>query len=365
MNMTWLYERVIRGWLFATEAEESLIRVRRFCRLVERVPSLGQSFIVNDHALRVKVAGLQFPNPVGLAAGFDNSGEQVESLAYLGFGFVEIGSITRFPWPGNPAPRVFFLPDDQAMINRVGMNNPGAMKVAETIADAELPIPIGINIAKTPAAHLVGDTGIQDIIEAISLVYPVANYLTLNISSPDSEDGKNFEDPEDLSQLLQAVHSFETTLSRPRIPLLLKLSADFTAQHLAQVLRIGQQFAVDGFIVGNTTQSHTGLVADEEELSEVGAGGVSGVPIFERMLATVRTVYQTTSGTIPIIGCGGIFSANDAYRCIRAGASLVQLYTGLVYRGPWLMRDINIGLLQLLNADRFKNIAEAIGADAK
>ena len=314
-------------------------------------------------------AGLTFGNPVGLAAGFDKNAALVPFWAALGFGFAEVGSVTARPSPGNPRPRAFRLPADRALVNRMGLNNEGAEAVAARLAASPPPpgFVLGVNVAKTHDPAILGADAIADFRTSVRLLLPHAPYLALNVSCPNTAEGKTFEEPDALDALLEAVMA-ERAAAGLRMPVLVKLSppalADVDLGLVDELVAISRAHEVEGFIATNTAPDRDGLTTPAATLDAVGRGGLSGAPLAARSERLVRHLYRHTAGALPIVGVGGIDSAEAAYRRIRAGASLVQVYTGLVYEGPGLARRINRGLVRLLDQDRLGSISEAVGTDA-
>jgi dihydroorotate dehydrogenase len=300
--------------------------------------------------------GLAFPNPVGLAAGFDKDGEVYRQTLRLGFGFVELGSVTPKPQPGNPRPRLFRLTADRAVINRMGFNNRGIAAMAERLQgrDSARGI-IGVNLGKNkdqPDAAADYAAGAQ-------ALGPLADYLVINVSSPNTPGLRALQSRDALAALIAAVLDARAQIKR-RPPLLLKIAPDLTEADRQDIAEVALGSGLDGLIVSNTTIARpAGL--DPRTAQE--AGGLSGRPLFQPATETLRDLYRRTEGKLPLIGVGGIASAADAYAKIRAGASLVQLYTALVFEGPGLVPRIKHGLAALLARDGFANIAEAIGAD--
>ncbi len=300
--------------------------------------------------------GIGFPNPVGLAAGFDKDGEVYRQTLKLGFGFVELGSVTPKPQPGNPRPRLFRLTADRAVINRMGFNNHGIAAMAERLksrntAQGIVGINLGKNKDQTDAA--------ADYITGTRLLGPLADYLVINVSSPNTPGLRALQSRDALAALIGAVLETRAQLTR-RPPLLLKIAPDLIDADRQDIAEVALASGLDGLIVSNTTIARpAGL--DPRFASE--AGGLSGRPLFEPATEILRDIYRRTGGKLPIIGVGGIASAADAYAKIRAGASLVQLYTALVFEGPGLVRRIKQGLAELLARDGFANIADAVGAD--
>ena len=322
---------------------------------------LGSYYGVKDSRLESNVFGVTFPNPVGLAAGFDKKAELVDLMRNLGFGFTEVGSVTAKGTEGNSLPRLFRLPKDKALINRMGLNNPGPEVFLSNLNKQKKKIPVGINIAKTNDNTLTGDKALQDMIDCFKAVDEAskdfAAYYVLNVSCPNTEDGKTFEEPESLDELLSAV--FETS---PSAPVLVKFSSDTELVDLGSLLSVCEAHDVAGYVATNTSNSRNGLNTPASTLESIGRGGLSGPPLFLKALERVNFIYNRLEGKKPIIAVGGVDSAVAAYELICAGASLIQVYTALVYEGPGLPKRINKGLLRLLENDGFSNISEAVGS---
>lgn len=346
-----------------TAAAARAAQMTRADRLVEG------KFEFDDVRLQQTIWGIPFPNPVGLAAGFDKNAALVPFWATLGFGFAEVGSVSALPSRGNPRHRAFRLPEDEALINRMGLNNRGASRIARRMRRFERrrSIPIGVNLAKTHDPAIMGDEAVEDFRRSFELLAPHADYVALNISCPNTREGKTFEDPDALEKLLKAVMG-QRRESAPDVPVLLKLSPPLSERvvfdsAVDEAVSLGMEYGVAGFIATNTASDRDGLSTESERLAAVGEGGLSGRPIEARATHLVRYLYRRIGATVPIIGVGGVFSAEDAYRKIRSGASLVQLYTGLIYRGPGVVREIKLGLIRLLERDGFSSIADAVGVD--
>jgi len=299
-----------------------------------------------------RVAGLVFPNPVGIAAGFDKNGEVPDALLGLGFGFVEAGTVTPRPQEGNPKPRLFRLVEDQAVINRMGFNNDGAAVVANRLAARQSnPGMIGANIG----ANKDSADRIADYAEMTRIMAPLASYLTVNISSPNTPGLRALQDPAALADLLDAVIEARGTL---QTRLFLKLAPDLTTTDIDAICKIALDKRLDALIVTNTTITRPPL---RSELASE-AGGLSGAPLRPLALQVLRDFRKASGGAIPLIGAGGIASADDAWARICAGASLIQLYSALVYEGPGLVRRIVQGLAQRVSAEGMSSIAEAVGS---
>lgn len=317
---------------------------------------------VNDAALRVNLWGRAFPNPVGLAAGFDKNAEVIAPMLKMGFGFVEIGTVTLKPQDGNPRPRVFREPKHGAVINRMGFPNQGVHVFKNNLSNfiRKRPRPqgvIGVNIGMNKDQAIPA----ADYTALIRSLAPLSDYLTINISSPNTPGLRNLQDKEPLTELLTAAldERAKSCGAHPP-PLFVKLAPDLSDPQARDIADVLLSLNIDGVILTNTT-----LFRPEElpEAFRAEKGGLSGAPLTDISTAMIRRFYALTNGKIPIIGAGGISSGEDAYAKIRAGASLVQLYSGLVFHGPGLIRKINLDLLDLLRSDGFSHITEAIGAD--
>jgi dihydroorotate dehydrogenase len=288
----------------------------------------------------VQAFGLRFPNPVGLAAGMDKDGVAIPAWAGLGFGFVEIGTVTRYPQPGNPQPRLFRLVESEAIINRMGFNNRGAAAMAVRLDRlGPRPIPVGISLGKSKITPVADATA--DYLHSLELLLPYADYVAVNVSSPNTPGLRSLQDRAALDELLTALRGHTVTAAGPGgpTPLLVKIAPDLTEAAVAEILEVCAHRGVAGIIATNTTLARDGLApADARRGAE--AGGLSGRPLRERALAMVEFVVKEAGDALPVIGVGGIMEPDDALRLLDAGARLVQLYTGFVYRGPGLVRAI-------------------------
>ena len=364
---------LLRPLLFKLDAE----RAHRWSIYAARVaqalaPSLVNSaFEFERDALGQSLWGLSFPNPVGLAAGFDKNARLTRLWPHVGFGFAEVGSVSAQPSEGNPQPRAFRLPADRALINRMGLNNDGAAAIADRLAAHadQRPRPVGVNLAKTHDPSITGADAVDDYRTSFRQLAPHADYVVLNISCPNTADGQTFERPAALRALLETLND-ERDARDANVPLLLKLAPFYSERvvfdsRLEEIIACAQEHDVDGFVAANTLSAGNDLAldTDRQRLNEIGSGGLSGPPLAERANRLVRYLYRATDGALPIIGVGGIDSGAAAYRRIRAGASLVQLYTGLVYEGPGLVRSIKETLAQRLAEDSVGTLADVVGAD--
>jgi dihydroorotate dehydrogenase len=327
------------------------------------LPTVGRRVLrsiysADDPALRSRVFGIDFPNPVGLAAGFDKGGIAFNGLGALGFGFVEIGTVTAVGQGGNARPRLFRLPDDRALLNRMGFNNPGAEGVARTLRGAPIEVILGINVGKSKVTAL--EEAANDYLQSVELLERFAHYLVINVSSPNTPGLRELQEAGRLRELL-AILAARRPGPSPKKPLLLKVAPDLTDSQLDQVVEIAMEGGVAGLIAVNTTIDRSGLRTPRERLLALGDGGISGGPVRARANEIVRRIHRTSEGRLPVIGVGGIFDADDAWERIRSGASLVQIYTGFVYEGPGVISRINAGLSRRLTEMGMASITEAIG----
>ena len=342
-----------RPLLFALPAETAHGTVHAGLRAIQSTPLealLSRRYVPSDERLAVETLGLRFPNPVGVAAGFDKNGEVPGALAALGFGHVEIGGVTAEGQDGNPRPRLFRLREDEAIVNRMGFNNDGADVVGSRLDGRPCPVPMGINIGKSKRTPL--EDAAEDYRYTYERVAEHGDFFVVNVSSPNTPGLRELQHREPLERILS------TLKNAGAAPLLVKLSPDLPKPAIEEALAVVSGLGLEGVIATNTTTERPESLRSPHQAEE---GGLSGRPIERRATRTVKFVAERVD--VPVVGVGGVFTAEDAYRKIRAGASLVQLYTGLVYRGPSIARDINEGLLQLLSRDGFESVEEAIGAD--
>jgi dihydroorotate dehydrogenase len=317
---------------------------------------------VNNPALSIKRFGLTFPNPIGLAAGFDKNGIALQPLAALGFGFIEAGTVTYHPQPGNPRPRLFRLSEDKALINRAGFNNEGAAAFARRVSKDRPHCVLGVSIGKSKITPLENAT--EDYLASFELVYDIADYVAINVSSPNTPQLRELQQSQQLETLLSALQTRRRALQKD-VPLLVKLSPDLERHDLETIVEVIARLKIDGIIATNTTVSRDNLQTDAGRVAACGEGGLSGKPLKDRATRMIAELYELTGGRIPLIGVGGIFTAEDAWEKIAAGASLVQLYTGFIYRGPRIAQEINEGLAKILAREGFANLEAAIGCKAK
>ncbi|EMA38936.1 quinone-dependent dihydroorotate dehydrogenase [Halobiforma nitratireducens] len=316
--------------------------------------ALSYAYRYEHPTLEVDAFGSTFPNPVGVAAGFDKNAEITHALAALGFGFVEIGTVTPYPQEGNDRPRLFRLQDDDGMINRMGFNGQGMERVKDRLeADGTPAVPLGVNVGKMNTSS--EDEAIEDYRRVFDRLSPFADYVVVNVSCPNTPDEFDETSAEHLERI------FETLAAENDrdLPILVKIGPDSPEDAILELVDVVRDLGVDGIVATNTSTSREGLESPAREEW----GGLSGKPIEDRSTAVIRTIADHTDGELPIVGVGGVDSAESAYEKIRAGASLVQLYTGFVYHGPSTAKRINRGLAALLERDGFSSVEEAVGAD--
>lgn len=358
--------RLLRRALFRVDPEAAHTAVThtldRVLALRKARALMRRSMGVEHPLLRTRHWDIDFVNPVGLAAGFDKSGAHFNALAALGFGFVEIGTVTAHSQPGNPRPRLFRLPADQALLNRMGFNNPGAEEVSRRLRGVDTETVLGINLGKSKATPLKRAT--EDYLFSVDLLQPFARYLVINVSSPNTPGLRTLQEAEPLRELIRAVvhRVLANAAGRRPCPVLVKLAPDLSDPQVDQAVEIALEEGAAGIVAVNTTVSREGLRTPAETVDRYGQGGISGAPVRSRAQTVVGRIYAQTRGAVPIIGVGGIFSAEDAWQRVCAGASLIQLYTGFVYEGPAVVRRINLGLLERLQREGARSISDVVGS---
>lgn len=346
-----MYKRILLPLLFRFDAETIHHVVTTLMKFIFSIPGVSalsrRWYGVDDRRLERTVFGLTFPNPVGMAAGFDKNAELVSELSDLGFGFVEIGTVTPRPQAGNPRPRLFRLKADGGLINRMGFNNKGAGPAAGRLRHFASnrngrKVIIGGNIGKNKDTP--NDDALSDYLAGFRDLFDAVDYFVVNVSSPNTPGLRDLQERAPLTQLLTALQT-ENRRRPVSKPILLKIAPDLTNGQLDDIIAIVADTGIAGVIATNTTISRAALVTDAAVVTDMGAGGVSGRPLRERATEVIRYLHQQSGGAFPIIGVGGIFSANDAIEKLNAGASLIQVYTSFIYEGPGLARQINRALL--------------------
>ncbi len=326
----------------------------------------GSPGVGSQYRLTQNLWGLTFPNPVGLAAGFDKDGVAVNMWGNLGFGFAELGTVTYHAQSGNPQPRLFRLPSDRAALNRMGFNNQGSAALATRLAtlgkqlgSQPRPIPLGINLGKSKITPL--EDAVGDYVASFRLLQDYGDYFVINVSSPNTQGLRSLQSSKFLTPLLAALQK-ENTLNKP---LLVKIAPDLEKAEILEITHLALQYNLAGIIATNTTIDRQGLktqvIPSTGSLVSEEAGGISGAPLQEKSTAIIRYIYEQTQGKLLIIGVGGIFTSADAWQKINAGASLVQIYTGWAYQGPGLVREILMGLQQQLELHDLPNLSAAVG----
>lgn len=345
----------------AESAHEFALTALRAGLMTSAARNLADKRFRDDSLGPLERFGLSFPNPVGLAAGFDKNGVAAGALAALGFGFIEVGTVTNEAQPGNPKPRIFRLPGDRALINRLGFNNAGAGAVAANLQHHRPNAVLGINIGKSRSVAV--DEAIPDYLASFEKIFPVADYIAINVSSPNTPNLRELQRPEMLKDLLTALQKRNQGLGGQPKPLLVKIAPDLSNSEIESIIDVAIQTKVDGIIATNTTIQREPLLTTD--LSSIGEGGLSGAPLRARSNEVISTIYRMTKARLPIIGVGGVFTAEDAWEKICAGASLIQLYTGFVYEGPSIARSINRGLAAIVKREGFNSLDDAIGCTRK
>jgi dihydroorotate dehydrogenase len=365
-----LYKSIVRPLLFRKDPEESheailslLARAECFYNLLDRF------YKVADERLIVRVGPLTFANPVGLAAGFDKNAIAPKTISGFGFGFMEIGAITAQGQPGNPKPRLYRLPEDDALINRLGFNNEGAEAIAVKLnrlrARGAWPkIPLGLNLGRTKAVQT--KDAVVDFLSCFERLFPYGDFFTLNVSSPNTPNLRDLQEKTLLRGLLSAVQERNRELALgakidPK-PVFVKIAPDMEFAQVDEIIDVVQSVNLTGIVATNASAFMREKLTSRHSAEP---GGLSGRPIASKVTAFIAHVRKATAGKIPIIGVGGIFTAQDAYEKVKAGAAAVQIYTGWIYEGPGAVKRINQGLLQLLERDGLKDITEAVGVDIK
>jgi dihydroorotate dehydrogenase len=361
-----IYRRLVRPLLFRLDPDTA--HRAAVAALARGGGLLRPAAACADPRLAQDLLGLRFGNPVGLAAGFDKLGTAAHAWSRLGFGFAEVGSVTAHPQPGNPPPRMFRLPADRALINRMGFNNDGAARTAGRLLTAQRKgrigaIPLGVNLGKskiTPPEEAAGDY-----VASLEALWPVADYVVVNVSSPNTPGLRDLQESSALAEILRALIAVNVRRAgladAPQRPILVKIAPDLSDAQVDAVVELARELGIAGVVVTNTTLSREGLSSPAGVVAE--AGGLSGRPLAARSTALVRRVARRAGGDLVVVGVGGIFGAEDAWQKIVAGAALVQVYTGLVYEGPGMVRRVCEGLVQRLERAGLTSISEAVGAE--
>lgn len=347
--MFWRY--LLRPFFFLFDAERAHRLAMTLFSLALAVPGvrwlLARLHAPTDPILRVKFLGTELASPVGLAAGFDKDAEWADGLGALGFGFVEVGTLTAQAQPGNPKPRLFRLPRDRGLVNRFGFNNGGARAAADRLARNPPRIPIVANIGRTKVVP--NEEAVQDYVTSFEALAPHARWIVVNVSSPNTPGLRALQDRDALGALLSTLQRRNEALSRP-VPLLVKIAPDLTDEQIDDVVDLSLELKLAGIVATNTTVSRAGLATPAPEVEALGAGGLSGAPLTGRARDVVRRIRQRAGEQLVVVGVGGVMDDGDAWELLRAGADLVQAYTGFIYGGPAFARSLNDGLARRARA---------------
>lgn len=359
-----MYEKILKPVLFRQDAEETHNKAIFWGELFGKFTVFKKLFSLffnyKNDKLNINVLGVDFENPVGLAAGFDKDARLTQILPEIGFGFEEIGSIAGSFCKGNEKPRVFRLPKDKSLVINYGLKSEGSEVIFNRLKNKKFKFPIGINIVRANNPDIVMDVnkGIKDYIKAYNNLKTIGDYITINISCPNTPDDRAFSSADNFNKLMGEFGKLKINK-----PVFIKLKPDFSKKEVDDFLEVCSKHAfVKGFVISNLSKDRSGLKSGKEEIDKT-EGGFSGLPVKNKSDELLKYVYKKTKGKYVLIGCGGIFSAEDAYKKIKNGASLVQLITSMIYKGPSVIKEINKGLVKLLEKDGFDSIKDAIGSN--
>lgn len=362
-----IYQNIIRSILFRFESEKAHnfgINSLKHGLATEFAQDIAFKKFACEEFGELERFGLKFKNPIGIAAGFDKNAIVVNQLASLGFGFVEVGTVTFEPQSGNEMPRMFRLPEDEALINRLGFNNEGTPKVVERLKKLNPKCFLGVNIGKNK--NVPNEEAIENYVKSFDLAFDVADYIAINVSSPNTPNLRELQKAENLEDLLGTLQERNIELGNGGgKPLLVKIAPDLDDEAIDAIVDIAMRINLSGIIATNTTIDRSGLNTDSDVVEQIGYGGVSGKPVANRSNKVIERIYKHSKGKLPIIGVGGIFTAEDAFEKVTAGACLLQAYTGFVYQGISFARDVNFGLTNLLKERGFNSLDDAIGSGVK
>lgn len=341
-----MYKSIIRPILFNKHPEQAHYFSFNWIKRLFKIPGVqsvaNSLYNFKDAGLETECFGIKFPNPIGLAAGFDKDAKLFNELSSFGFGFIEIGTLTPVGQPGNPQPRLFRLPADESLINRMGFNNGGVEEAIERLKKRNADVIIGGNIGKNKITP--NDQAVEDYKKCFHALYDHVDYFVVNVSSPNTPNLRELQEKEPLKALLQTLQVERKQYTGSK-PILLKIAPDLTNEQLDDIIEIMQEIKLDGLIATNTTISRDGLKTDEATITAIGAGGLSGKAVKERSTEVIKYLSDKSKGAFPIIGVGGIQTAEDAIEKLEAGASLLQVYSGFIYEGPSMLKKINRGIL--------------------
>lgn len=355
------YQKIIKPVLFRMPPETAhefgleALKIGLGSKFLQK--NFTEKFSCNEFG-ELKRFGLSFKNPFGIAAGFDKNAVAANQLAAIGFGFVEVGTVTFHPQPGNEKPRLFRLPQDKALINRAGFNNEGTAAAVERLKKSRPTCVLGVNIGKSKIVPVEEAT--EDYLKSFELVHPVADYIAVNVSSPNTPNLRQLQKAESLEELLSALQKRNEELTVK--PLLVKIAPDLTEGEIEAIVDVSLKLNLAGIIATNTTIGRDNLKTSQAEIEKIGQGGLSGEPLQNRSNEVISKIYKYSKGKLPIIGVGGIFTPEDAFEKIASGACLIQAYTGFVYHGITFARDINFGLAKILKEKGFNSLDESVGS---
>lgn len=363
--MSWFYRRLIRPVLFQQNPEEIHNRTLRSLGWVSRHPLACEAMaaFLGAPELPVELWNLKFPNPVGLAAGMDKHAEALPAWAAMGFGFTELGAVTWHAQQGNPPPRVFRAIPAEAIVNRMGFNNPGAEVVAQALAQwrtaGRWPAhPVGMNLGKSKITPL--EKAAEDYAQSLRVLLPHLDFFVVNVSSPNTPNLRQLQDKSALDDIFAALQEVQRSLAT-RKPILVKVAPDLSFEALDEIVALVEPRQIAGIVATNTTITRPTATEPSVQKAYAESGGLSGRPLAARSTEVIRHLYRQTRGAIPIMGVGGIFDTNDAWEKITAGASLIQVYTGMIYEGPDIARGIVRGLAERLAQERLSSLQQAVG----
>jgi len=364
--MSRIYGDILRPLLFKTSPErahEFGIEALKFGLDSKLAQAFAAKRFVCDEFGTLDRFGLKFKNPLGVAAGFDKNGRVVNQLAALGFGFVEVGTVTFEAQKGNEKPRLFRLTDDSALVNRLGFNNEGVLKVVERLKKIQPKCVLGVNIGKNK--NVSNDDAIENYLKSFDAARAVADYVAVNVSSPNTPALRELQKADALEELLSSLQKRNGELhkkTKKTLPLLVKIAPDLSDAEIEAIVDVALRLELAGIIATNTTVSRDKLNTRKSDIERIGAGGLSGKPLQKRSDEVISRIYKSSKGRLPIVGVGGIFTAEDAFEKIISGACLIQSYTGFVYQGFSFARDVNFGLAKILREKDFRNLDEAVGS---
>jgi dihydroorotate dehydrogenase len=357
-----LYKHVAKPIFFKFDPEKVHDTTLTGASLAGKIPPINtllrSSWAFSDTTLEQTVDGVKYINPIGLAAGWDKNAQAVTLMGNIGFGFTEVGSITKYSYPGNPGTRLWRLKDSGSIVVYYGLKNEGVDVLAPKIAGTKSSIPIGTNIARTNSPDCDDKSSIEDYAYSFDKLKAIGDYFTVNISCPNTFGGQPFHDARRLKMLLKELESIPT-----KKPVYIKISPDISQEERKDIAELASKYRVHGYICGNLTKNRSLTSIKEKDIPAV--GGMSGKVVQELSDELIRDMYKYSAGTKTIIGLGGVFNAHDAYKKIKLGANLVQIITGLIYQGPQVVGQINKGLTELLAKDGYSNISQAVGKDTK